>query len=214
MPRTVELSPNQTIVFIGDSITDADRNLPAYQPFGFGFVHFIANHLLAKYPQMNLNIINTGISGNTVRDLKARWERDCLEYKPDILSVLIGINDLWRQYEGPEQLSQAVYLDEYESTYRQLLSTARQCCNCQMVLVEPFMFCSDTENEMFIGLADYIGIVHRLAEKFEAVLVPMQQFIDEKIKQVPPERWSMDSVHPHVWAHAWIAQRWLEVTEL
>ena len=126
MRRIVELSPNQTIVFIGDSITDADRNQPAYQPFGFGFVHFIANHLLAKYPQLNLNIINTGISGNTVRDFKARWKTDCLEYKPDILSVLIGINDLWRQYEGLEQLSQAVYLDEYESTYHQLLSTAQQ----------------------------------------------------------------------------------------
>ena len=214
MPRTVELSPNQTIVFIGDSITDADRNQPAYQPFGFGFVHFIANHLLAKYPQLNLNIINTGISGNTVRDLKSRWKRDCLEHKPDILSVLIGIKDLWRQYEGPEQISQAVYLDEYESTYRQLLSTARQRCNCQLVLTEPFMFCSDPENQMFKGLRAYIGIVHRLDVEFEAVIVPMQKFIDEQIKQVPPERWSMDYVHPYVWAHAWIAQRWLEVTRL
>lgn len=214
MHQKVELSHNQTILFIGDSITDTDRNQPAYHPFGFGFVHFIANHLLAKYPQLNLNIINTGISGNTVRDLKSRWQRDCLEHKPDILCVLIGINDLWRQYEGPEQLSQAVYLDEYESTYCQLLSSAVTQCDCQLVLVEPFMFCSDTKNEMFIGLVDYIGIVHRLAQKFEAVLVPMQQFIDEQIKHVPPQRWSMDSVHPYVWAHAWIAQRWLEVTGL
>ena len=214
MSRMIELRPNQTIVFIGDSITDADRSMSSYRPFGFGFVHFIANLLLAKYPRLNLNIINTGISGNTIRDLKGRWKKDCIEHKPDILSVLIGINDLWRQYEGLEQLPQAVYLDEYESTYRQLLSTAVQQCGCQLVLVEPFMFCSDTENEMFIGLADYIGIIHRLAEEFEAVLVPMQKFIDEQIEQVPAERWSLDCVHPYVWAHAWIAQRWLEVTQL
>ena len=214
MSGTIELKPNQTIVFIGDSITDTDRNLPAYRPFGFGFVHFTANLLLAKYPQLNLNIINTGISGNTVRDLKGRWQKDCIRHKPDILNVLIGINDLWRQYEGPEQLPQAVYLNEYESTYRQLLSAAVQQYGCQIVLVEPFMFCSDTENEMFIGLADYIGAVHRLAVEFEAVLVSMQKFIDEQIEQVPDEKWSLDYVHPYVWAHAWLARRWFEVTQV
>ena len=214
MDGMIELSPDQTIVFIGDSITDTERNQPAYQPFGFGFVHFTANLLLAKYPRLNLDIINTGISGNTIRELKGRWEKDCLEHKPDILNVLIGINDLWRQYGEPEQLPQAVYLEEYESTYRQLLSTTKQQCDCQLILVEPFMFCSDSENEMFKGLRDYIDIVHRLTVEFEAVVVPLQKFIDEQIEQVPAERWSLDYVHPYVWAHAWIAQRWFEVTGL
>ncbi|MHC4395459.1 MAG: SGNH/GDSL hydrolase family protein [Planctomycetota bacterium] len=214
MDGMIELSPDQTIVFIGDSITDTERNQPAYQPFGFGFVHFAANLLLAKYPRLNLDIINTGISGNTIRELKGRWEKDCLEHKPDILNILIGINDLWRQYGEPEQLPQAVYLEEYESTYRQLLSTTKQQCGCQLILVEPFMFCSDSENEMFKGLWDYIDIVHRLTVEFEAVVVPLQKFIDEQIEQVPAERWSLDYVHPYVWAHAWIAQRWFEVTGL
>jgi len=67
-----------SIVFIGDSITDAERDLPAYQPFGFGYVHFVANYLLAKYPQLNPSIINTGMGGDTIRDLAGRWERDCI----------------------------------------------------------------------------------------------------------------------------------------
>lgn len=214
MQRKIELKPGQTIVFIGDSITDMGRSQPAYRPLGFGYVHFVGNLLLAKYPQLNLNIINTGISGNTVRDLKNRWEKDCLKHKPDILSILIGINDLWRQYGESEEISAAVYPDEYESTYRQLLSLVKQKSNSQLVLIEPFMFCDDKENEIFKDLRTYIRIVHNLAEEFGAVLVPLQSRIGEQIRQIPPEKWSDDSVHPYTWAHTWIGLQWLEATGL
>ena len=214
MESKIQLKPNQTIVFIGDSITDAGRTELAYQPFGFGYVHFVANLLLAKYLQLNLNIINTGIDGNTVRDLKGRWEKDCIKHKPDILSVLIGINDLWWQHAEPERLPDAVHPDEYESTYRQLLSTAKQQCNSQLILMEPFMFCSEPENPVFSSLQTYIGLVHKLAKDYNAVLVPLQSLIDEQITQIPPEKWSEDMVHPYVWTHTWIAQRWLEAIGL
>jgi acyl-CoA thioesterase-1 len=214
MQSKIKLHSNQTILFIGDSITDADRNRSAYRPFGFGYVHFAANTLLAKYPELNISIINAGISGNTIRDLKSRWEKDCVSFKPNILSILIGVNDVWRQYSTPEKLPQAVYENEYEQTYRQLLSQAKQQCDCQLILMEPFMFCDDSENEMFKQLRGYINIVERLAEEFGAVLVPLQSEIGKKIKQVPPEKWSSDSVHPYVWVHAWIAQRWLKATGL
>ena len=94
MHTQIELKHNDTIVFIGDSITDAGRREAAYRPLGYGYVHFAANYLQAKYPEYNLISINTGISGNTIRDLNIRWERDCMAYKPNILSVLIGINDV------------------------------------------------------------------------------------------------------------------------
>lgn len=214
MSTGIELKSNQTIVFIGDSITDADRNRPAYRPLGFGYVHFVANTLLAKYPQLNLNIINTGISSNTVRDLKSRWEKDCIRFKPDVLSVLIGVNDVWRQYAEPEYLNQAVYEEEYELTYRLLLSQIKQQGDSQLILMEPFMFCNDTKNEIFRSLRNYIDIVDNLAEEFGAVLVPLQSEIDKKIKQVPPEKWSADAIHPYIWSHAWIAQHWLQATGL
>jgi lysophospholipase L1-like esterase len=210
----IELGPNQNIVFTGDSITDTNRLEPAYRPFGYGYVNFVANHLLAKYPELDLNIINTGISGNTVRDLHGRWERDCIRYNPDTLSVLIGINDVWRQFAEPEKLPQAVYPQEYELTYRQLVSRAKQRCNCQLVLMEPFMFCNNPQDSMFEGLQTYISVVHQLANEFDAVLVPLQSKVNEQIKHVPQEKWSMDMVHPYVWAHAWIARQWLEATGL
>ena len=95
MPDRIELKLDQTILFIGDSITDAGRLEAAYRPFGYGYVHFVAYRLLAKYPKYKINVINTGISGDTISDLDYRWERDCLNHKPDILSVLIGINDVF-----------------------------------------------------------------------------------------------------------------------
>ncbi len=183
MQPKIVLKPSQTIVFIGDSITDMGRSQLAYRPLGAGFVHFVGNLLLAKHPQFNLNIINTGISGNTIRDLKNRWAKDCLEHKPDILSVLIAINDLCRQYGEPKKMPAAVYPDEYESTYRQLLSLVsaeravagrvKQKFNSQLVLIEPFMFCDDQKNKIFQDLQVHIRIVHHLAKEFDAVLVPL-----------------------------------------
>ena len=212
MQTKIDLKPNSSIVFIGDSITDADRFEPAYRPFGYGYVHFVAYRLLAKYPEYNISVINTGISGDTIRDLDYRWEKDCLSHKPDILSVLIGINDVFRQYTGA--LDTAVLLDEYQLTYKRLLSLVKEKYNCQLILMEPFMFCDDKTNPAYKSLQQYIHAVRALAEEFDAVLVPLQELIDKKIKQVSPGKFSDDMVHPYVWAHAWIAERWLEATKL
>lgn len=213
MYRNVKINPGQTIVFIGDSITDAGRMEPAYEPFGRGYVHFAANTLLAKYPDYRLNIINTGVSGDTVRLLAKRWDRDCIEYKPDVVSVMIGINDLWRQHVEAERLHEAVYPDEYEVTYRLLLSKLKQSCNCEMILMEPFMFCNDRDNQMLKDLGLYLDIVHKLSDEFDTALVTLQNGIDKALTKVPSKRWSDDMVHPFVWAHCWIAQRWLDVID-
>jgi acyl-CoA thioesterase-1 len=213
MQNKIELKPDQTILFIGDSITDADRNRQCYKPFGFGYVNFVANFLLAKYPTYNLNIINRGINGNSIRDLKNRWQRDCLDHNPDILSVLIGVNDVWRRIEEGD-MSDAADLGEYDSTYRLLLSQAKEKCNSRLVICEPFMFCDDLSNPVFGELRRYIETVRRIAADFNAVMVPLQKIIDEHLSTVVSEKWSLDMVHPHIWAHAWIAQQWLSATNL
>ena len=212
MQTKIELKPNSSIVFIGDSITDAGRLEAVYRPFGYGYVHFVAYRLLAKYPEYNINVINTGISGDTIRDLDYRWERDCLNHKPDILSVLIGINDVFRQYTGTPDA--AVLLDEYQVTYKRLLSLVKEKYNCRLILIEPFMFCDDKTNPAYKSLLQYIQAVRALAAEFDAVLVPLQELIDKKIEEVSPEKFSDDMVHPYVWAHAWIAQQWFEATKL
>lgn len=212
--RSIKLRPKHIILFTGDSITDAGRNDPAYEPYGNGYVNFAAHILRARHPEKNLTIINTGVHGDTARKLHPRWEKDCIAHKPNTLSVMIGINDLWRQHVEPERLCEAVYPQEYEVRYRNMLLQAEQRCHCRLVLMEPFMFCDDPENPMLQGLSKYLDIVRRIAKDFKAVLVPLQSRIEQLRRKVPAEKWSADGVHPYPWVHAWIALQWLEATGL
>ena len=212
MKDKIKIKPNDTIVFIGDSITDAGRFESVYKPFGYGYVHFAANHLLAKYPDYNIKIINTGISGNTIRDLKSRWQKDCIDYKPDITSILIGINDVWRFHTN--RLDEAVFLEEYKLIYEELLSQLKEQTDSQIVLIEPFMFCDNTNDVMFVSLEGYIEVVNNLADKFDTVLVPLQKSINTIIQRVPGQKWSEDMVHPYIWAHCWITEQWLKETRI
>jgi lysophospholipase L1-like esterase len=214
MPQAIRLEPDDTIVFTGDSITAADRHRQAYRPLGFGYVHFAGNLLLARNPALDLKVVNTGVSGDTVTDLGDRWQRDCIAHRPNVLSVLVGINDVWRRTMEPDMAERAASPTDFELTYDQLLAQAKRECRCRLVLMEPFLFCRDRENEVFRTLMPYLEAVRILAKKHEATLVPLQREIDRQIVEIPPERWSPDTVHPYLWAHAWIAQQWLDATGL
>jgi lysophospholipase L1-like esterase len=129
---------NQTLLFIGDSITDCGRRNEPNAPYGNGYVHLTRAFLLARYPELNLEIVNRGISGNTVRDLAARWEHDAIAEQPDWLSVKIGINDVWRLIAN--RLQEHVPLDEYERTYRTILDLIRQhSSHSRLILMEPYV---------------------------------------------------------------------------
>lgn len=207
----IEFEAHRTILFTGDSITDCCRREPGISALGNGYVSFIAGELLERQPRLDLNIINTGISGNTTRDLRARWQPDCMDLKPDILSILIGINDLWRTYD-PSTLNEAVFVEEYETNYREMLTRVKDDLDCKLILMEPFMFCTDTNDEMFKALPRYIDVARKLADEFNAIVVPLQKMLDKALQEIPPEKWSDDMVHPETWAHEWIAKRWLETT--
>lgn len=207
----MKFQKHSKILFIGDSVTDCGWREQVYQPLGNGYVHFAANLLYAANPELELDIINRGIGGNTIRDLRKRLESDCLQLTPDLVSILIGVNDVWRRHSEPERLSEAVDLDEYEATYRSVLKDIISSRLCRVVLVEPFMFCTESNNAMLSDLRTYMQIVRNIAKEFDCVLVPLQYHLDIAMKNVPPKVWSADMVHPHAWAHAWIAQKWIEV---
>ena len=214
MNTGMHLRARDTIVFIGDSITDAERHRQTYKPLGFGYVHFAGNLLWARHPELSLSIVNTGVSGDTIHDMEHRWERDCIAHRPNVVSILVGINDVWQLAMEPALAETAASLSEYEVTLNELLSRAKQRCDCRFVLMEPFMFCRDPNNVVLKALRPYVDVVRRLAANFNAVLVPLQPEIDRQITEIPQERWSADMVHPYLWAHAWIALRWLEATGL
>jgi lysophospholipase L1-like esterase len=210
MADRIELIPNQTILFTGDSITDAGRRQAGADRLGSGYVFIAANMLIAENPELNLRVVNTGISGDTTRSLKWRWKRDCLQYRPDIVSLMIGINDIWYLHDDAVPEIKGVGVDEYEWNCRYMLDAVQTQCGSQIVLMEPFMFCDDADNAMFRDLAKYIAVVRRLAVEFGAVLVKLQADIDRQIGRIPSDKWSDDMVHPYAWAHAWIARHWLD----
>lgn len=207
----IELKPNQTLLFIGDSITDAQRRERPYSPLGWGYVHFAADFLQAAYPHLNLNIENRGISGDTSGALLTRWEADCLALKPDIVSLMIGINDLWRKFsETYEKQRMHIEPVEYHRNMTELLRRTKDECDAQLILMEPFLFCDEKDDPMLGELAAYIDVVHALAKQFEAVLVPVHTAYMALQEKRPAADWAFDAVHPSEWAHAWIAKQWLE----
>ena len=211
MHKRIDFQPGQTLLFIGNSITDCERREPPYGPLGCGYVNFAANFLLAARPDLNLTIENRGISGDTTSELLARWDQDCLALKPDVVSIMIGINDLWRKFSDCLERQQLhVVPDDYESNYRQILTQLSNECESQVILMEPFMFCDEPDNPMLAELPSYIETVHKLAGEFNAVLVPIHTNYMKLTGRRPADQWAEDTVHPTTWAHAWIARQWLE----
>lgn len=201
-------APNQKIVFIGDSITDCGRRNEPHQPFGNGYMAMIRNGIIARYPEYNLTFLNHGISGNTIRDLDARWQQDVLDQEPDVLSIKIGINDVWRHIAGRD--AEHVPLDEYEATYRRLLELVRKRCETRLVLVDPYVIEADRDDPFRRMLDGYIACVHRLAEAFDAVSVRTQEAFDRALEAQPAAFWARDRIHPGGPGHAVIARAFLK----
>ncbi|MGC4807475.1 SGNH/GDSL hydrolase family protein [Micromonospora sp. DT233] len=201
------LGAGQRIVFIGDSITDCGRTGPA-APYGDGYVSLLRAFVDARHPERELTWVNRGISGNTVRDLAARWDADAIDERPDWLSVMIGINDIWRAFV-PGREAEAVPIDEYERTLRALLRRAVDATGCRLVLADPFLIEADVDEPQRAQTDRYAAVVAAVAKDFEAVHVPTQAAYDRVLRHSPSSRWADDRVHPGLPGHAVIADAFL-----
>ena len=204
-----------TILFQGDSITDAgrerERELPNSGPsFGGGYAFLAASYLLNAMPEKQLTIYNRGISGNKVFQLADRWDKDCLDLNPDVLSILIGVNDYWHKrngkYEGTVEI--------YENDYMKLLErTQKALPDIKLVLCEPF-YVLDTiaVDETWVEpMKQYQAAAKRVSEAFDTLWVPFQTVFDEAIKYAPGKYWTGDGVHPSMAGAQLMAEAWLKV---
>jgi lysophospholipase L1-like esterase len=194
-------APNARILFQGDSITDGNRgrNTDPNHILGHGYVFIIAARHGAAFPDAKLDFMNRGISGNTVLDLEKRWQKDTLDLKPDVLSILIGVNDDGR----------GVPLDQYEQVYDKLLTDAKTANpKIKLVLGEPFVKPTGTLGE---GIRKRQEIVAKLAQKHGAALVHFQRIFDEAAKRAPADYWVWDNVHPTYRGHQLMADEWERV---
>ncbi|MBN2270871.1 MAG: SGNH/GDSL hydrolase family protein [Sedimentisphaerales bacterium] len=204
-----------TILFQGDSITDAgrDRNREANAndsgALGKGYVYSIAAQLLTDMPADGLKIYSRGISGNKVFQLAERWDKDCLDLKPDVLSILIGVNDIWHTLNGNYNGT----IEKYEKDYAALLErTIKALPNVKLVICEPFVLrCGAVNDKWFPEFDGYRAAAKRMADKFDARFVPFQSMFDNASKKAPPAHWAGDGVHPTMAGACLMAQEWLKV---
>jgi lysophospholipase L1-like esterase len=213
-PNQVYLQKGMTILFQGDSITDAGRqnrqqpNSNEQASMGNGYASIAAAALLTSRPELNLSIYNRGISGNKVHQLAARWQKECLDYQPDVLSILIGVNDIWHglngRYDGTVQT--------YEDDYRSLIQRTRKALpRVRLVICEPFVLrCGAVNDKWFPEFDRYRESARTVASESGAVFVPFQSMFDRAIEFAPPAHWAADGVHPTPHGAALMADFWLQ----
>jgi acyl-CoA thioesterase-1 len=201
------MKSDERILFTGDSITDCGRVREDSEHLGFGYAAFIAARLQARLASPKLKIFNRGISGNRVRDLWARREADLMALQPTVVSILIGINDVWRRYDSGD----ATEVEAFKADYNRLLFTVRQSLTTRIILLEPFLLhVPDDRYKWREDLNPKIDAIRELAVEYGTELIPLDGFFAQKATQAPAAYWAGDGVHPSAAGHAAIADAWLE----
>jgi lysophospholipase L1-like esterase len=208
----VLLKKGEKLLFIGDSITDCDREKPAgeglFGALGKGYVSLVDAMLQAVYPELGIRVVNTGLSGNNVLDLQARWQEDVLDRKPDWLSIMIGTNDVWRQYDTPFIPEWHVYADKYEATLRSLVEKTKLHVS-NLVLMTPFYVESNEQDAMRRTMDEYGAIVKKIAEQTDTLFVDTQAAFNKVLQELYAATLAWDRVHPTQAGHVVLARAFL-----
>ena len=204
------------ILFQGDSITDAGRNRKSenrandVSGLGHGYPLHAAGGLMADHAEKELKIYNRGISGHKVPDLANRWKRDCIDLKPDVLSILIGVNDIWHKMNGKYDGT----VETYRTGFTELLKETREALpETTFVICEPFALrCGAVKDSWFPEFDQRRAVAKEVAKNAGALWVPFQEIFDKSIASgVDPKYWAGDGVHPSLAGHALMAKSWREV---
>jgi lysophospholipase L1-like esterase len=201
----------KVILFQGDSITDAGRNRDNHDPnaagaLGNGYPLLVTSAVLAARAAEGLQFYNRGISGNKVPDLQERWATDTIELQPDVLSILIGVNDLWHKLGGRYNGT----VQDYERQYTALLGETRRALpNVHIIVLEPFVLRTGAvDARWFPEFDERRAAAARVAKAAKVTFVPLQKMFDQHARTAPPAYWAADGVHPTPAGHAVIAEQW------
>ena len=197
---SLKIESGSKLVFIGDSITDAGRARPVgeglFGAHGNGYVNVVNGLLGAIYADQRIRVVNQGHSGDTVLNLKERWETDVVALKPDWLCIMIGINDVWRQMDLPLLTDTHVTLDQYESTLEELVSSTRPSLK-GLVLMTPFYIEANPSESMRSMMDQYGEVVKRIADAYDAIFVDTQAAFDKVLENWYAAAIAWDRVHPN-----------------
>lgn len=211
----ISLLGNRTILFQGDSITDAGRNRDDVNPnssgaMGSGYAFIASSELLYENPGKNLKFYNKGVSGDKVYQLADRWEEDCLSIKPDVLSILVGVNDYWHVTKHGYKGTIETYITDYTALLERTLAALP---NVKIIIGEPFAISgiSAVDDSWFPDFDAYRQAAKDLSQKFNTRFIPYQKIFEEAIKKAPGSYWTPDGVHPSLAGSQLMATAWLEL---
>ena len=212
--KKIELVRDNVILFQGDSITDAGRNKEDTSfnnphMLGSGYSMLAAAGLLESRAALNLKIYNKGISGNKVYQLAERWDTDCLGLKPDVLSILIGVNDIWHKLDGKYNGTVEIYRKDYIALVERTKATLP---GIKLVICEPFAVpgVKAVDDKWYPEFYGYQKAAREIADMFNAVFIPYQKIFDEAQKKAPGVYWTGDGVHPSLAGSQLMASAWLD----
>jgi lysophospholipase L1-like esterase len=208
------LQKKGNILFQGDSITDSGRNREDNSSntavaLGSGYAMLAGAKLLEKHPSLELNVYNRGISGNKVYQLAERWDKDCLGLKPDILSILIGVNDLWHKLNGEYNGTLEIYRNDYTALIQR---TKNALPDVKLIICEPFAVpgVKAVDEKWYPEFITYQEAARSIAVQFGATFIPFQRIFDEAQKRAPGAYWTADGVHPTLAGAQLMAQAWVK----
>lgn len=213
----MKIEPRSKVLFIGDSITDCGRARPigeghANKELGDGYVNLVSGLLGATYPAAGFRIINMGVGGNTVRDLRDRWQTDVLDLAPDWLVVFIGINDVWRHFSSPARTERLVSQQEYKDTLKQLVRTIRPNLK-GLILMTPYFIEPNRHDPMRMMMDEYGAEVISIAEQEQALWIDTQAAFDVALNAMHPMQLASDRVHPNIIGHMILARAFLQAID-
>ena len=213
----ISLKKDDIVLLQGDSITDAGRKKDNKEAnnaaaLGSGYAYVAASEMLFKYPDKTLKIYNRGISGNKVYQLAERWDADALDINPNVLSILVGVNDFWHTlvngYKGT--------IKTYQDDYRALLDRTKQKLpDVKLIIGEPYAVTGvkAVDEKWYPAFNDYRKAAREIADSYGAVFIPYQSIFDKAQKLAPGSYWTADGVHPTIAGARLMAQGWLEAVK-
>ena len=206
-------------VMIGDSVTDMGRGADGNglsetaKNFGVGYPNVVAGLLGAVYPELRIRITNVGNNGNRSCDLKARWQHDVMDLKPNWLSILIGINDVWRQYDNPTCLQAHIHLPEYEATLRELVSKTKPILSGGLILMTPYYMEPNPQDWMRAKMDEYGAVCKKIAAEEGCYCVDLQAAFNDILRFYHSSFIAWDRVHPNIYGATMIARELLKVLD-
>lgn len=205
------LAAGSRVVFTGDSITDGDRDRDreTWHALGGGYAMIAAALHRARYPERAVDFVNTGVSGSRAKDLRRVWAEDCLDWQPDVVSIMVGINDTGFRYDFDDPTP----LADYARDYRDIVSRA-SAAGARLVLIEPFLLpVKPDQHRWREDLDPKIAVVRELSAEFGTLLVAADTLFTASAAETGPEYWCFDGVHPTPAGHALLAEEWLRVAD-